>query len=75
MIDQTEPANANAGLRIARENGVADQLSIHRTPNFQPVMTGVAKPFFCTASRSGHQKVWILQNTSSVIILQLLSMN
>jgi hypothetical protein len=40
-----EPANADRGLRIARENSVADQLSIHRTPNFRPAMTGVAEPF------------------------------
>jgi hypothetical protein len=70
-----ERASADGGLQIARENSVADQLPIHPTPNFQPAMAGLPNPFFCAASQSGHQKVWILQNTSSVIILQLLSMN
>ena len=64
-----------AGCGLPWKTALQTSFRSNGSPNFQPAMTGVAEPFFCAASQSGHQKVWILQNTSSVIILQLLSMN
>src|SRR4051794_21625712 len=75
MTDQPSRRTPMAGGRLPEK--IALQTSFRSTvpPNFQRTMTRAVEPFFCAASRSGHQKVWILQNTSSVIILQLLSMN
>src|SRR5258706_4448223 len=75
VAGRTKPA-CEPGDRhqVPRENSIADQLPIHGPPlsagDDRRCRTLPFPPFH----GSGNRKVWILQNTSSVIILRLLSM-
>ena len=64
-----------AGCRLPEKTALQTSFRSTRPPISSQRRPALPNPFFCAASQSGHQKVWILQNTSSVIILQLLSMN